>query len=379
MTFKDIDGHESVKNQLRAMVDTDKLPHALLLEGPAGIGKFKMARALAQYLHCTNRTSDGDSCGVCPSCLQHQSFNHVDTHFSFPVLVKKAGSATKPISEDWIEEWKQFVTDSPFMNFAVWQERLGNANGNPVFYVTESQSIIRKLNYTSRSARYMIVLMWLPEKMNEETANKLLKIIEEPHPDTKFILVSNNPAGILPTIYSRLRRIEMKRLPDEVVSEYLVKNCALDEEMAGAVAHLAQGSILDALRRLDSKDDNGLYLTLFIRLMRDAYVRNIANMKAWSEEAAKLGREKAVKFMQYCERLVGENYLYNLRDRRLYYLDTDEASFSKNFARFINERNVEQLRQMFVDARRDIEGNANAKIVLFDVAVKTIMLIKRGA
>lgn len=359
------------------MVDADRLPHALLLEGPAGIGKFKMARALAQYIHCTNRTADGDSCGKCPSCLQHQSFNHVDTHFSFPVITR-SGSSTKPVSDDWIAEFREFMTAYPYMDFPRWQEALGKPDGAPVFYVTESEALIHKLNFTSHAAKYMIVLMWLPERMNEQTANKLLKIIEEPHADTKFILVSNNPSKILPTIYSRLRRIEMKRLPDDVIARYLREKFSLDEPTAEMVAHLAEGSISQAEKRLDAKADNAVYLNLFIRLMRDSYLRKIKEMKAWSEEVAKLGREKCVKFLEYCERLVGENYIYNLRNPQLYYMDADEAGFSKNFARFINYKNVEDLRNLFINARTDIAGNGNAKIILFDVAVKNIMLIKRG-
>lgn len=377
MKFSDIQSHDDVKMQLRSMVDTDRFPHAILLEGPSGIGKFKMARALAQYIHCTNRTPDGDSCGVCPSCIQHQSFNHVDTHFSFPVLSR--GANTKPVSDDWIAEFREFMTLYPFMDFPRWQEMLGKADGSPIFYVSESESLIHKLNFTSHAAKYMIVIMWLPERMNEMTANKLLKIIEEPHADTKFILVSNDSSKILPTIYSRLRRIEMKRLPDAIISDYLKSKYSIDADTADIVAHLAEGSILQAEKRLDAQADNAVYLDFFIRLMRDSYLRKIREMKAWSEEVAKLGREKSVKFLEYCERIVGENYIYNLRNPQLYYLDSDEAKFSKNFARFINYKNVEDLRQLFINARRDIAGNCNAKIVLFDVAVKNIMLIKRGS
>ena len=119
------------------MADNDRMPHALVIEGPAGIGKFAMARALAQYIHCPNR-SGGDSCGHCPSCIQHQSFNHIDTVYSFPVL-KSAGGAT---SDDFMPLWKEFLQGSPYMDFETWQRMLGNPNGQPVIYVDESQEII---------------------------------------------------------------------------------------------------------------------------------------------------------------------------------------------------------------------------------------------
>ena len=199
MKFSDIIGQESAKERLKAMIDNGRLPHALVIEGPEGTGKFALARAAVQYLHCQNR-GNGEPCGVCPSCVQHQTFNHIDTIYSFPVL-KSAGGA---VSDDFSSLWHDFLHKSMYMNYELWQSLLGNPNGQPVIYVDESQEIIRKLTFTSHGAADKVVLMWLPEKMNVQCANKLLKLIEEPLPGVKLILVSDQPSGILPTIYSRL-------------------------------------------------------------------------------------------------------------------------------------------------------------------------------
>lgn len=375
MKFSDIPAHDSVKRQLVEMVDGNHIPHALLLEGKSGIGKMMLARALAQYIHCTDR-HDGDSCGVCPACLQHQSFNHIDTHFSFPVI-KLKNRTEAAVSDDWIEQWRQFLTDSPYMDMNTWVEMLGNVNAQPQIFVDESGELIRKLNFTSHAARFKIVLMWLPERMNEPCANKLLKLLEEPHDDTLFILVSNEPARILPTIYSRLRRIEVKRLDDSTVAQYLEKYREVGHDAAEGIARLAEGSMLEAFHRLSASDESKQFLDMFMSLMRLAYQKKVGALRKWSNDAADFGREKCCRFMEYCERLTGENYIYNLRDPRLVALDNDESRFSANFARFINERNVERLRSLFIDARRDIAGNANAKIVLFDVAVSIILCLKQ--
>lgn len=374
MKFSDIQGHDDVKRQLVDMVDSNRIPHALLLEGKSGIGKMMLARALAQYIHCPNR-SNGDSCGVCPSCIQHQSFNHIDTHFAFPVI-KIKGRSGGVISDDWIDQWRQFLSDSPYMDMNLWVEMLGNVNAQPQIFVDESGALIRKLNLTSHASRFKIVLLWLPERMNEPCANKLLKLLEEPHDDTLFILVSNEPAKILPTIYSRLRRVEVKRLPDDTVAAYLENKYSVDTEAAGGISRLAEGSILEAVRRLSTSDESRQFLEMYMSLMRLSYQKKVGALRKWSNEVADFGREKCCRFMEYCERLTGENYIYNLRDPRLVMIDHEESRFSANFARFINERNVEKLRTLFIDARRDIAGNANAKIVLFDVAVSIILCLK---
>lgn len=374
MKFSDIQGHDDVKRQLVDMVDSNRIPHALLLEGKSGIGKMMLARALAQYIHCPNR-SNGDSCGVCPSCIQHQTFNHIDTHFAFPVI-KIKGRSGGVISDDWIDQWRQFLSDSPYMDMNLWVEMLGNVNAQPQIFVDESGALIRKLNLTSHASRFKIVLLWLPERMNEPCANKLLKLLEEPHDDTLFILVSNEPAKILPTIYSRLRRVEVKRLPDDTVAAYLENKYSVDTEAAGGISRLAEGSILEAVRRLSTSDESRQFLEMYMSLMRLSYQKKVGALRKWSNEVADFGREKCCRFMEYCERLTGENYIYNLRDPRLVMIDHEESRFSANFARFINERNVEKLRTLFIDARRDIAGNANAKIVLFDVAVSIILCLK---
>lgn len=373
MKFIDIPSHDSVKTRIRNLVDNDRLPHAILFEGPSGIGKFAMARAMAQYIHCENRV-DGDCCGTCPSCLQHQSFNHIDTHFVFPIAKK-----TKPkrcFSDDYIEDWRDFLRENPYMDFEKWLETFDNINVQPAIYVDESEALIRKLNFTSHKAKYKVVLMWLPERMNEECANKLLKLIEEPFNDTIFILVSNNSKEILPTIYSRTQRIEMKRLGDDVIAKSLSAKYAIEYQDALAVAHIAEGNMIEAEKGLHLTKENQKFLDLFILLMRLAYQRKVKELRDWSTDIHSLGREQAIRFLAYCQRLIRENFIYNLHISELNYLNRDEANFSANFARFISERNVLKLIDVLNQAQTDIAGNANAKIVMFDTSIKIILLLK---
>ncbi len=371
MRFADIPGHEPVKTRLRNLVDDDRMPHALLIHGQPGIGKMMMARALAQYIHCTDR-HDGDSCGRCPSCLQHRSFNHIDTHFSYPVL--KKGERT--VSDDEIERWREYVADNPYMDFGQWLAMLDNVNGQPAIYVEESVEIMRFMSLTSHGGR-QINIMWLPERMRVECANKLLKLIEEPMGDSLFILVSNDAESVLPTIYSRTQRVEMLRLHDDVVMRYIESRYGLSAGEAMIQAHLAEGSILQADARVHNIERRQQFLELFMRLMRLAYKKRVAELRIWSNEIASMGREGSVDFLSYCLDQVRENFLYQLAVPELRYLTVDEEQFAHNFHRFINERNVLELTSRLEKTVTDIKANGNARIIMYDFAVRVIMLLRR--
>lgn len=374
MKFRDIPSHENIKTQLRNLVADEKIPHALLLHGPAGIGKFALARAFAQYLHCENPTADGDACGECPSCRQHESFNHVDTLYVFPVV--KTDKIKAPVSDDYLAEFKDFVNADMFMDFEKWTQAFDKKNAQPVIYVSESESLERRLSVTTTASRYKIVLIWLPEKMNEQTANKLLKLIEEPFSDTIFILVSNDASSILPTIRSRCRPMEMRRLSDDTVARYLVDRKAVEFQDALALAHIANGNISAALREMDATRVSRMFFDLFVGLMRKAYQRDVKELKEWSNDVTALGREQEVKFYEYCQRLIRENFIFNFHVPGLNYLNQAEQQFSNRFARFITVNNAETIVRVMNEAATDIAGNANGKLVNFDLAIKMIMLIK---
>lgn len=373
MKFSDIPGQEQVKARLRSMVDSDRIPHAFVLEGPAGSGKFALARAVAQYIHCTHRTPDGEPCGRCPACVQHQSFSHIDTLYSFPVI--KNGRQTA-ISDDYLTEFKDFLGESPFMDFNLWLDKLGNINAQPHMYVEEGAELLRRLGFMTRSSRYKIVLMWLPERLNEETANKLLKLVEEPTGDTVFIMTSDNPRAILPTIYSRTQRIAVPRYSDADVALYLVGK-GISPANAADAARVAQGNMSLALRLATGDEENATFFDLFVRLMRLAYARKVGELREWSVEVAGLGRETEIKFIDYCCRMTRESFITHLHVDTLLSMSDAENAFVQKFFPFINEKNVEDIVALFDRSRRDIIANANAKIVFFDVAVKIIMYIRR--
>ena len=374
MKFRDIPSHENVKRQLREMAADGRVPHALLLHGPAGSGKFMLARAFAQYLHCEHPTPDGEPCGTCHACLSHEAMSHVDTLYVYPVV--KTEKLKEPISNDYLDDFREFISGSPFMDFDRWAGMFDKKNAQPIIYVYESAELERRLSVSATTSRYKIALMWLPEKMNEQAANKLLKLIEEPYPDTIFLLVSNDASAILPTIRSRCRPIEVTRLDDASVADYIRARLSMDPQDALATAHIAVGNVNAALRSVDATSVSRMFFDYFVRLMRLAYQRDVKGLLEWSGDITSLGREQAVKFYDYAQRLIRENFVFNLNVPAISYLNRTEAQFSERFARFITERNAESIIRHMNQASSDIAGNANGKIVNFDFAIKMIILIK---
>lgn len=373
MKFSNIIGNEKAIEQVRRMVDNDRIAHALLFHGEPGVPKLALALATAQYIHCTNRIN-GDSCGECPSCLQHQSLNHIDTFYSYPIIRK----SDRPVSEDFDAEWKEFINEDVIAeDYQQWLSLIGNDNAQPIIYSQESDNIIRKMSLSAYSAKYKVLVMWQADKMNKECANKILKLIEEPDPDCIFLLTSDNAKAILPTILSRTQRIELRKPSTEQIARHLAKTHGIEMDEAMAIAAPADGNVILAMRNMDNSSEIHVFHQQFVKLMRLAYQRDLASLKAWSETIAEYKREKSQRFLNYASRMVRENYIYNLRMPQLNYETEEEAQFSKNFARFINENNVERMVNLFEIAARDIKGNANAKIVLFDVAIKVTILIKK--
>ncbi len=374
MRFADIAGHNNVKEHLRTLVYSDRVPHALLLSGPEGTGKLALARALAQYMHCVSPVN-GDSCGRCPSCVQHASLNNADMHFVYPIV--KSKQKHQLVSTDMADAWRNFLSCGNYASWQRWLDIIDAGNSRPGIYVEESAEILRKLNISNFSARYKVMVVWLPEKLQGEAANKLLKIIEEPFDDTKFIFVSNDPASILPTILSRLQRVAVTRLSDDEIAAILVDTRGVDPQAAVQLAYISDGNACTALDAVETAGEFDEFMELFQDIMRKAYMRDVKALRDNGDTVAAMGREKSLRFLAYCARMVRENFIYNLGRQDLVRLTGAEARFSSRFAPFINAANADDMMRLFDEAAADISRNANAKIVMFDTLLHLIVLILR--
>ncbi len=361
MTFDDIIGQETVKKHLMDEYHQGKVPHAIMLCGPEGNGALPLAVAYAQML-----LGGG---------LMAEHLQHPDLHFAFPIYKKSSGKDC--FCDDFISEWREQVISHPYFGMSEWMKMVGAENQQLMIYASESEAIMRKLNLKSSQGGYKVLIMWLPEKMHEACANKILKLLEEPPAQTVFILVSEQPDKVLQTIRSRTQMIPVPALPLDEVESTLVNKYNIMAADAHRIARSSGGNMSQALRVISSDADGELFFNLFVDLMRLAYVRKVKEMKQWSEKVHALGRERIKKFLEYCQKMVRENFIYNFgKQQELNYMSEREAQFAVKFAPFINERNVIGIMNELSLAQRDIGQNASAKIVFFDFALKMIVLIK---
>ena len=373
MTFSDIIGQDEVKEHLVRLARENKLPHAIMLCGPKGAGKLPLALAFAQMLLCQHPTEQG-ACGSCPDCRMTALWAHPDLHFSFPVY--KAKSSDHPVSDDYLQQWREQITRSPYFDTEDWLEDIKAENQQIVIYVQESDNLQRKLALKSSQGGRKVVVIWLPERMMEQTANKLLKLIEEPPIGTHFLLVSQEPDLVLGTIQSRVQRVNVPPLPEDTISRALQERHGMPPEEAQLLAHIARGSYTEALKRMRYDSEQKQFFDLFTQLMRHSYARRIKEMHLWSLAVSELGRERQKRMLEYFQNQLRENFIYNFHQPRMNFLGREEENFSTRFAPFIGPHNVVGIMDELSDAQRDIAQNVSPRMVFFDLALKMIVLLK---
>jgi DNA polymerase-3 subunit delta' len=375
MNFSQIPGQKETIARLIRSVKEQRVSHAQLLSGPEGCGSLAIALAYARYVSCENRT-ESDSCGICKSCVKYDKMIHPDLHFVFPVIKDK--KSTEPVSDSYIGEWREFVLRSPWFTLNNWLDSIEVGNAQGLIFASEASEIIKKLSLKTFEAEFKIMIIWLPEKMHLATANKLLKMIEEPPEKTLFLLVSDEPDKVIPTILSRCQLIKIPGFTNNDIRDFLVGKFNADDHKASEIAKVANGNIIRAVELIENEDSSLHNLDNFKNLMRFAWKRDVISIINWSEEIAATGREAQKNFISYSLRILRENLMLSLDQlkNRLVFLAGDEASFSDNFHPYINHKNIYPLTNEFNLAYSHIEANGNAKIVFLDLALKVTKLIR---
>lgn len=378
MKFRDIYGQQELKAKLVAGVDHERVSHAQMLSGAGGYGTLPLAIAYAQYLNCMNR-ADGDSCGECPSCRKIEGLAHPDLHFVFPVNTPKGKSGSeKPVSKHFMGQWRSLMSATGgYFNEPMWYEAIEIDNKQGNISTFEADDIIKTLSFKSFEAKYKIVIIWLPERMNAQAANKLLKTLEEPWENTVFIMVSEQPYKLLPTIISRVQNITVPAIDDESMARYLSTRMSVDPDQIPNVCRLAGGDIIEANSIIRGTEEHREYFGMFVQLMRLSYEDRHLELLEWAETAAALGRESQKRLMSYSVRLLRDSYMLTAGMPGISYLYGEEAKFCEKFAPYVNNSNIEQLVSEIELVIRQVGQNGNGRLIFPHFALTVSKLINR--
>jgi DNA polymerase III subunit delta' len=366
MQFAQVIGQDRVRANLIEMVRQNRLSHALLFLGKEGSGALPMALAFAQYVVCEKANSLAeDVCGVCAACLKAKQMVHPDIHFSYPVIPRKPGD--KPVSTDYASEWREFIGQYPYGNAYDWLQFIGAENKQGNITAQECNDIIHKLSLKSFESGYKILLLWMPEYLGNE-GNKLLKLIEEPPPDTLFLLVAENESLILPTILSRtqLVKIPLPETPD--IERALVERSGVGAEQARQVAVLCEGNYHEALQLLRHADDDwqGVLRDWLNAILKGGPVAQVK----WIDEISKSGRERQKQFLRYFNHLLEQAVRLRYMDAAQLPIPDGEKDIALRLNKIADIGQQKAIIQELDNAAYYIERNAHAKMLFHALTIK---------
>lgn len=377
MKFSQVIGQEEVKNKLRHAFIEGRIAHAIMFLGPEGNGALPLAIAFAQYVSCPNRTEE-DSCGTCPTCRKISSYQFADMYFTFPFFNKSDGGSEKTICDDYMKEWRDQLNVNPYMGLDEWRDRLTKENKQLHISVKEAAKIIQNLTLKSFEGGHKFQFIWMAEFLKPDTANKLLKIIEEPPANTIFLLTANSTENILQTILSRVQTIHVPRINDEQITAALIAD-NIPAAKAAEIAHYAHGDWNKALRYSRSENPDEYFTQQFRTWMRMCYKKDMPWLLKWADEIHQLPREEQKHFLAYALDQIRQNLVLNYTGDEIVRMNREEREFSVKFSQFINDLNAEDLMEEITEAYNDISRNAYTKLVLTHLSIRVHYLLMRGA
>lgn len=390
MQFKDVIGLQGVKQHLTEMVQQNRLSHALLFLGKEGSGALPLALAFAQYVVSRPAAAPAvadlfggftaleiapsfihpDEIASQPAFQRAEQLIHPDLHFSYPVISKKSGD--KPVSTDYINEWREFIKQYPYGNVYDWLQFIGAENKQGNITADECNDIMRKLSLKSFESEYKVIVLWMPEYLGKE-GNKLLKLIEEPPPNTLFILVAENDEQILPTILSRCQLIKIPILEMKEVEQALCTRANANEDLAMQIAGICEGNYREALQLLQHTEEDWQSL---LREWLNATLKGgpLAQIK-FTEEISKLGREKQKQFLRYFNHLLEQSIRIKVLGAENIMLAGNEKDFAQRLNKIASVSQQQAIIEELDKASYYIERNANGKMLFQAVTIKLYHII----
>ncbi|MFW5892128.1 MAG: ATP-binding protein [Bacteroidota bacterium] len=374
MFFKDVLGQDIIKQKLIENAKKNRVSHAQLFLGSEGSGKMGLALAYARFLCCKNQGIE-DACGRCTSCIKFNKLAHPDVNFFYPIPSKKQGDRSL-ISKDFIHQWREYLSISPYVSLNNWYNFIGMENKQGIINSEDCNEIIRVLGYKSFESKYKIVIIWMIERLYHAAAPKLLKILEEPPENTIFLIISENQDLILNTILSRTQLIKIPCLDDNAIEQGLIKQYNCEPEQAHQIAFLAEGNFLRAQQMLQNSEINQNNTNLLRDWLRACYKPDIESIVSFVDIFSKLGREKQKTFLSFAIEIFRQCTLLNFKAEKLLRTNSYNEDFIRKFSGVLKPEIATPLTQEFSQAVFHIERNANPKILFTDLSLKTNMILR---
>jgi len=371
MQFDDVIGHKELKSRLKEMIDAGRISHALMFTGNEGSGNLSMALAFGSYLLAK---SSQDFNAAMTKC---EKFVHPDFHFCYPINRTKKITGSKIMSKDFLSEWREALSKNPYMSSSEWLAHLGIANKQGLINVEQAREILKDLSLKPYESEFKIMLIWLPEKMNNATANKLLKILEEPPQKTVFLLVSQNPEQLMATIQSRVQMIHVKPIGQADLKEAIARNFGLNNDEAETISKISQGNYLEAQKLINDNEVRQFNQEMFIKWMRFLWQKEFLELMQWSEVISKLGRERLMLFFRYGLHVFRESLIMNYGSNDIQMTGGSEKGFIAKFSPYVNQLNAIDMIELFEEAEYHISRNANPRVLLMDVSLKMMKLVRK--
>ena len=367
MYFHDIIGHETLKAELISSAQMGIIHHAQLFVGRDGEGALGLAYAYARYLNCSQR-GETDACGYCPSCKRYDTFAEQDLFHLFPIV----NASGKNLAEDTLPEWRSFLAQGPYVRYDEWLSLLGGDGKKASIFAREGEALQQSLSYQMAGTGYRILLIWLPEKMQEALGNKLLKLVEEPPARTIILMVTMEEEAVLGTLRSRMQTLRLQPLAPQVIEEALQHTPqGTDGVEATLAAHLSEGNYRVALDSYLGRSEEHLSQERYLqRILRVTVNAQPTEMKLLAEELATTSRDEQLALIAYLARMFREFYLFNLDLPKLNYLTSKETSIASYLRSCITGQNVRVVEGELDLARRHIAQNVNSKMVFFDLLLR---------
>ncbi|GAB4382321.1 MAG: DNA polymerase III subunit delta' [Salibacteraceae bacterium] len=370
-----IPGHNEIKTVIARLIDQGRLPHAILIHERSGGAGLALANFTVRRLLCA-QPNGITPCGECGACQKTNQYVHPDVNYIYPVNLNKSVKKTDDRhSASFFEQWREMNLSNPVPGLLSWYKAIDIERKQGFIGDEESKELRKKLALRSYEGGFRVFVIWHAERMNHSFANKMLKQFEEPTEKTVFILVSDNPAAMLPTVISRVQVFREASFSDEEMIEFLVNSFDIDRQKASEIAFRCEGNLQQAI--IEARGDESPWFPVFQNWMRLSYKRDLAGLYSWSLDMSKHSRDEQKAFCDFALQNLDKSFRLNWLPENLP-PQGEAVKFYRDFSKFINAANVGGFQELIEEIAVHIERNVYEKLVWFDASIKSIRLIHAG-